>query len=153
MKLSLQAVSVKLPAEEKMILRWAKAAIQATQQPQVKNSQPNSEITIRFVGTAEGQRLNFQFRKKDYATNVLTFAYSQHPLLADIVLCTPILRKEAKEQQKTVMAHTAHLVVHGVLHAQGFDHERAKDAEKMESAERQILQKLGFSDPYADVER
>lgn len=152
MLINFQAAGVQLPAPEKMLTAWVNAALRACAPLKTQNSQSDSELTVRFVGSSEGQRLNLQFRKKDYATNVLTFSYSQKPLLADIVLCTPILRKEAKAQHKTVIAHTAHLVVHGVLHARGFDHETASDAKKMEALERQILEKLGFADPYADVE-
>jgi probable rRNA maturation factor len=110
----------------------------------------DGEITVRIVGAEEGQRLNREFRKKDYATNVLTFDYMQSPVvMADLVLCAPVVAQEAKEQGKTLQAHYAHLVVHGALHAQGWDHETSEaDAEAMEAHEIQILQKLGFKNPY-----
>jgi len=107
-------------------------------------------LTLRFVNTAEGKKLNFSFRKKDYATNVLTFPYelSKNTLAADIIFCLPIIRKEAKEQNKLLKAHLAHLIVHGCLHAQAYDHETKKDAEKMEALELNILSQLGFTNPY-----
>ena len=107
-------------------------------------------LTLRFVNTAEGKKLNFSFRKKDYATNVLTFPYelSKNTLAADIIFCLPIIRKEAKEQKKLLKAHLAHLIVHGCLHAQAYDHETKKDAEKMEALELNILSQLGFTNPY-----
>jgi len=116
-----------------------------------------AELTIRFVNAEEGQALNKAYRGKDYATNVLTFAYNEDeelgeddPTQADIVLCTDVLQREADEQGKTVEEHAAHLVVHGVLHAQGWDHENEDDAEEMEQFERDIMEVLGFPDPYAD---
>lgn len=108
-------------------------------------------ITLRFVNAAEGKKLNFAFRQKDYATNVLTFPYelSKEALVADIIFCLPVLQKEAKEQGKLLKAHLAHLIVHGCLHAQGHDHEVARDAKKMEALEIEILQKLGITNPYS----
>ena len=108
-------------------------------------------VTLRFVNTAEGKKLNLAFRQKDYATNVLTFPYelSKNTLAADIIFCLPVLQKEAKEQSKLLKAHLAHLIVHGCLHAQGHDHELGRDAKKMEALEIQILQKLGFTNPYS----
>lgn len=109
----------------------------------------DAEITLRFVGAAEGRRLNRTFRGKDSATNVLTFAYAQAPRVqADIVLCVPVLRREAREQKKAFRDHLAHLVVHGVLHALGHDHDRAAAARKMEALEVAILATLGVSNPY-----
>ena len=109
-------------------------------------------LTLRFVNTAEGQKLNFAFRKKDYATNVLTFPYelSKNNLAADIIFCLPVIQKEAKEQNKYLKAHLAHLIVHGCLHAQAYDHEIKKDAEKMEALEVKLLHQLGFTNPYLD---
>ena len=92
--------------------------------------------------------MNRKFRRKDYATNVLTFIYGTRPLEGDIVICAPVVAREAKAQGKPVEAHHAHLLVHGLLHLQGFDHERAADAKRMEGRERAILAKLGFPDPY-----
>ena len=111
----------------------------------------DAEITVRIVDEEEGRQLNRDYRHKDYATNVLTFDYAQEPLvLADLVLCAPVVKREAREQNKTLEEHYAHLLVHGTLHAQGWDHETsAADAEEMEAYETAILQELGFADPYA----
>ena len=123
--------------------RWVQAALFAP-----------AELTIRFVDAAEGQALNRDYRDKDYATNVLTFAYTedQEAIVteADIILCTDVLEREAAEQGKTVLAHTAHLIVHGVLHAQGYDHENEEEAQEMEAIETDILAKLGLPNPYAE---
>ena len=110
----------------------------------------DAEITVRIVGEDEGLSLNSSYRKKKYATNVLTFDYAQAPLvMADLVLCAPVIAKEAKEQGKTLAAHYAHLLVHGCLHAQGWDHETSlKDAQAMEAREVAILAVLGFANPY-----
>ena len=110
----------------------------------------DGEITVRIVGAEEGQRLNREFRKKDYATNVLTFDYKQSPMvMADLVLCAPAVAQEAREQGKTLQAHYAHLLVHGTLHAQGWDHETSEaDAQAMEAHEIEIMHKLGFKNPY-----
>ena len=109
-----------------------------------------AELTVRIVDEAEGQALNHGFRKRDYATNVLTFDYAHAPLVhADLVLCAPVVEREAREQGKSVQAHYAHLLVHGALHAQGWDHQSAAQARKMEAHEREILATLGFDDPYA----
>jgi probable rRNA maturation factor len=127
------------------IRRWVQAALLAP-----------AELTIRFVDAEEGRVLNRDYRAKDYATNVLTFAYNEgeqvaddEPTRADIILCTDVLEKEAAEQKKTVEEHTAHLVVHGVLHAQGYDHDDDQEAAEMEQLERDILAALGYADPYA----
>ena len=93
--------------------------------------------------------LNAQYRKRDYATNVLTFDYSHDPVEADIVICVPVIHREAAGQNKTFRAHLAHLLVHGVLHAQGWDHLTDEEAEEMEAEERRILASLGFDDPYS----
>ena len=110
----------------------------------------DAEITVRIVGADEGQALNRQYRAKDYATNVLTFDYQQAPtVLADLVLCAPVVAREAAEQNKSLQEHYAHLLVHGTLHAQGWDHETSpQDADEMEAYETAILQELGFADPY-----
>ena len=109
----------------------------------------DAEITVRIVDAEEGQTLNRDFRKKDYATNVLTFDYTQEPLVtADLVLCAPVVAKEAKEQGKTLQEHYAHLIVHGTLHAQGWDHELDEDAQVMELRETEIMARLGFPNPY-----
>ena len=111
----------------------------------------DAELTVRIVGADEGQQLNREYRKKDYATNVLTFDYTQEPMVtADLVLCAPVIEREAKEQNKSLEEHYAHMLVHGTLHAQGWDHETSEaDAEEMEAYETDILQELGFEDPYA----
>lgn len=111
-----------------------------------------AELTLRFVDAEEGRSLNHAYRGKDYATNVLTFAYTEDSdaevTQADIILCTDVLVREAQEQKKTVLAHAQHLIVHGVLHAQGYDHEEDAEAEEMEGLEIEILAKLGLSNPY-----
>ena len=100
-------------------------------------------ITLRIVGEAEGRRLNRTYRKRNYATNVLTFS------TGDIVLCHPVIRREAKQQGKTLREHYAHLVVHGALHSRGYDHEKKRDAARMAAREIRILRRLGFGNPYA----
>jgi probable rRNA maturation factor len=137
------------PAIESIV---SKAVSSALIKKWVKSATPlNGLITLRFVNAAEGKKLNFAFRQKDYATNVLTFPYelAKNNLAADIIFCLPVLQKEAKEQSKSLKAHLAHLIVHGCLHAQGHDHEVTRDAKKMEALEIQILQKLGFANPYS----
>lgn len=129
-------------ATRPLLRRWVQAALLAP-----------AELTIRFVDQIEGRELNRDYRSKDYATNVLTFAYSEDEsediVRADLVLCTDVLHEEAQAQNKTVLAHVAHLVVHGVLHAQGYDHENDAEAEEMEALETAVLARLGFDDPYA----
>ena len=112
----------------------------------------DAEITVRIVDMEEGRQLNRDYRQKDYATNVLTFDYTQEPIVtADLVLCAPVVAREAAEQNKTLAEHYAHLIVHGALHAQGWDHETSEqDAQEMEAYETEILTGLGFADPYAD---
>jgi probable rRNA maturation factor len=109
-----------------------------------------ARITVRFVDRQEGQTLNAGYRHKDYATNVLSFPYETEPiLLGDLVLCWPVVLEEAAAQSIGVEAHCAHLIVHGVLHLQGWDHETEEQAEEMEAQERIILASLGYPDPYA----
>ncbi|MDH5539665.1 MAG: rRNA maturation RNase YbeY, partial [Rhizobacter sp.] len=121
------------------VARWIRAALQVP-----------AEITVRVVGQEEGLRLNRDFRGQDHATNVLTFDYSREPVVvADLVLCAPVLQREAREQRRELQAHYAHLLVHGALHAQGMDHQNAAQARVMERRESEILMRLGFADPYA----
>ena len=110
-----------------------------------------AELTVRIVDADEGRSLNDQYRHKDYATNVLTFDYAQSPVvMADLVLCAPVVAQEAKAQGKTLKAHYTHLLVHGALHAQGWDHEQSTaEAEAMEAQEVLILSRLGLPNPYA----
>lgn len=110
----------------------------------------NAEITVRIVDAEEGQELNRNYRGKNYATNVLTFDYAKEPQVhADLVLCAPVIAQEAQMQGKTLQAHYAHLIVHGTLHAQGWDHETSRaDARAMESHEVALLAGLGFGNPY-----
>jgi probable rRNA maturation factor len=110
-----------------------------------------AQLTLRFIGSAEGRRLNRDFRGRDYATNVLTFDYTRRPLTADIVLCMPVVAREARAQGKTLRAHLAHLVIHGVLHARGFDHARPRQAKAMETRERALLAQLRIADPYRPI--
>ena len=109
-----------------------------------------AEVTVRFVGAEEGRKLNHDYRGKDYATNVLSFPYASGATLSgDLVLCLPVVASEAAEQGKPADAHFAHMVVHGMLHLQGHDHETGHDdAERMEAIEREILADLGYPDPY-----
>jgi probable rRNA maturation factor len=121
------------------VTRWIRHALQS-----------DAEITVRIVGSDEGQALNRDYRQKDYATNVLTFDYTQAPYVtADLVLCAPVVAKEAKENKKTLSEHYAHLLVHGTLHAQGWDHETSElDAQAMEAREVAILVGIGIRNPY-----
>jgi probable rRNA maturation factor len=108
------------------------------------------QVTLRLVDEAEGRRLNRDFRGKDHPTNVLTFVYDEaDPLSGDVVLCAPLVAAEARSQHKELEAHYAHLVVHGMLHLQGYDHESDAEASVMEARETEILGKLGYPDPYA----
>ncbi|MCM1129480.1 MAG: rRNA maturation RNase YbeY [Oxalobacter formigenes] len=148
LSLSIQYADLRLQnaASRPQIRRWVRAALQ----------QP-AAIALRFVGEAEGRALNRDFRKKDYATNVLTFAYgntspdpeSEAAAEADIILCADVILAEAKAQGKTPAAHLAHLIIHGVLHAQGYDHETENEAAEMEALETRILARFRIADPYA----
>ena len=150
LQLSLQFANIPFAARHRTALprhkvtRWIRHALSN-----------DAEITVRIVNAEEGQRLNQEFRKKDYATNVLTFDYAQATqespwVMADLVLCAPVVAQEAKAQGKTLQAHYAHLLVHGALHAQGWDHETsAADANEMEDYEIEILKELGLRNPYA----
>ncbi len=121
------------------VRRWLSAALQRS-----------GQFTVRIVGSDEARCLNRDYRQRDYATNVLTFDYEKSPVVvADLVLCAPVVAQEALDLGVTLQAHYAHLLVHGALHAQGHDHEEDAQAEVMESLETAILHKLGFADPYA----
>lgn len=122
--------------------KWAKAALRV-----------DTEVTIRIVDEDEGRILNRDYRNKDYATNVLTFPLTEEPhLMGDIIICAPVVAKEAKEQHKDLLAHYAHLTVHGVLHLHGYDHETEAQAELMEGLETAIVTKLGYASPYLITE-
>ena len=122
------------------VARWIRAALAAP-----------AEITVRIVGSEEAQALNRDFRGQDHATNVLTFDYARAPLVvADLVLCAPVVEREARAAHKPLAAHYAHLLVHGTLHAQGYDHQAGADAAVMEARESELMLRLGFADPYAD---
>ena len=128
------------------VRRWVSAALQACS-TSAKPTAP-ATITVRFVGADEGRELNHSYRKKNYATNVLTFDYEHEPCEADIVICAPIIEQEATEQNKALTDHYAHMLVHGTLHARGYDHERARDAKVMEALEVEILHSLKLQNPY-----
>jgi probable rRNA maturation factor len=135
------------PADRHQVRRWVLAALSR-----------NAELTLRFVGEVEGRKLNAQFRGKDQATNVLTFAYDGdddgegEPFSrADIVICLPVVRREARAQRKPLRNHLGHLVIHGVLHAQGMDHEDEREALAMEAVETRILRRFRIPDPYQDT--
>jgi probable rRNA maturation factor len=126
-----------LPARS-TLRRWSRLALER-----------DATIVLRFVGMREGRRLNREFRGQDHATNVLTFDYMARPVRADIVICVPVVRSEARAQRKQFRHHLAHLVIHGLLHAQGHDHVSPQQSERMESRERRLLRRLGIADPYA----
>ena len=118
--------------------KWVRAALRA-----------DAIVTLRLVGLSEGRQLNRAYRRKDHATNVLTFVlHDQPPYEGDLALCAPIVQREARAQQKDLRAHYAHLTVHGVLHLQGYVHNSDSDAAEMEKLEKRILKRLGYSDPY-----
>jgi probable rRNA maturation factor len=122
------------------VARWIRAAL----------AERPAEIAVRIVDADEGRSLNRDYRRRDYATNVLTFDYARAPVVAaDLVLCAPVIEREAREQGRSIEAHYAHMIVHGTLHAQGFDHEKPRDAKVMEARESAVLAGLGFADPYA----
>lgn len=120
------------------VARWLKAALEG-----------DAELAVRIVDADEGQALNRDYRQKDYATNVLTFDYAVEPVvMADLILCAPVIEREAEEQGKALEAHYAHMLVHGALHAQGWDHIEEDEAQAMEAREREVMAALGFADPY-----
>ena len=128
-----------LPAPS-TLRRWAETTLER-----------DATVTLRFVDGREGRALNRRYRERDYATNVLTFVYDDGASLAgDIVLCVPVVRREARAQRKALAAHFAHLVIHGMLHLQGYDHARDDDAGRMEAREVALLRHLGYGNPYAE---
>jgi probable rRNA maturation factor len=130
--------SRRLPSRARLRL-WARAAL----------ARP-ARVTLRIVGEREGEALNCEFRHKPHATNVLTFCYDQDGCLGgDLVLCAPVIAREARAQGKPLDAHYAHLTVHGILHLQGYEHGRAREARIMEAMEVAIMQRLGYRNPYA----
>lgn len=134
--------------DDESVRRWAGLALR---------SKPGHELTIRLVDEDEGRTLNHEYRGKDYATNVLSFPADlppelNIPLLGDLVICVPVVQREAQEQGKTADAHWAHMVIHGCLHLMGHDHIEDDEAEEMEELERMLLAELGISDPYANHE-
>lgn len=121
------------------VRRWIRAALEAP-----------AQITVRVVDADEGRALNRDYRRRDYATNVLTFDYQHAPVVvADLIVCAPVVEREAAELGKPVVEHYAHMLVHGTLHAQGYDHEADDEAEVMEARESAVMRALGFADPYA----
>lgn len=137
-----------LPVGRPQLRRWARAALER-----------DAELTLRFVSEAEGRALNREYRGQDHATNVLTFEYPSDAvhengyanIQADILICMTVVAAEATEQSKPLLHHLAHLVIHGTLHAQGWDHEEDEQAENMESLERQLLARFGIPDPYREL--
>ena len=138
MSIQVATRSRSLPREAQ-VRRWARSCLRSP-----------ALVTVRFVGAVEGAALNREYRGRNYPTNVLTFRYETKPMLAgDIVLCAPVVRREARAQKKSLTAHYAHLTVHGLLHLQGYDHEKPSQARVMENLEVAILSRLGYPDPYA----
>jgi probable rRNA maturation factor len=122
--------------------RWARAALER-----------DARVTVRIVGNGEARALNRDYRGRNYPTNVLTFVMREKPRLeGDLALCAPVIRREARSQRRSAAAHYAHLVVHGVLHLQGYDHETEREARVMERRESRIVTRLGFPDPYEEQE-
>lgn len=150
LELDLQQASTGAAPTEAEFRRWCELALRART--------ADSELTIRLVDEAEGRALNATYRHKDYATNVLSFPAEipdgllDIPLLGDLVICVPVVEREAQTQGKALSAHWAHLVIHGCLHLLGYDHLDDAEADEMEDLERQLLAELGYPDPYADDE-
>lgn len=112
-----------------------------------------AEVTVRLVDAEEGRQLNLDYRGKDYATNVLSFVYESSPVcMGDLVLCVPVVEQEAIEQAKQIESHYAHMIIHGMLHLQAYDHESELDAVAMEAVETHIMRKLGYTGPYEVTE-
>ncbi|MDZ3995262.1 rRNA maturation RNase YbeY [Pseudomonas sp. Teo4] len=150
LELDLQRATDAAAPDDAAFRRWCELAL--------RQRSADSEMTIRLVDEAEGRELNHTYRHKDYATNVLSFPADvpddllDIPLLGDLVICVPVVEREAAEQGKALEAHWAHLVIHGCLHLLGYDHIEDDEAEEMEALERDLLAELGHPDPYADDE-
>ncbi|MER2297969.1 MULTISPECIES: rRNA maturation RNase YbeY [Pseudomonas] len=150
LELDLQRATDAAAPDDAAFRRWCELAL--------RQRSADSEMTIRLVDEAEGRELNHTYRHKDYATNVLSFPADvpddllDIPLLGDLVICVPVVEREAAEQGKALQAHWAHLVIHGCLHLLGYDHIEDDEAEEMEALERELLAELGHPDPYADDE-
>ncbi len=127
--------------DDRRLRRWARATLAG-----------GGRVTVRYVAAAESRRLNREYRGRDYATNVLSFAYEASPVRGDLLICAPVVAREAREQGKPIEAHHAHMVVHGLLHLAGYDHGNERDARRMERRERAIMAGLGFADPYQVLE-
>jgi probable rRNA maturation factor len=125
-----------LPAPRRL-RAWALAALRR-----------KAEVNVRVVGAAEGRKLNRAFRGRDYATNVLTFVYGNRPLSGDVALCAPVIAREARDRGIALDAHYAHLLIHAMLHLQGYDHQTSAEAQTMEARETRLLAGLGYDDPY-----
>lgn len=144
LQLALDTTGYALPSEDQ-IRDWISSAL--------NDRMPTAEVTVRIVDEVESEQLNQQYRHKEGATNVLSFPFESDvsldvPLLGDIVICAPVVVREALEHHKDVSAHWAHMLIHGTLHLLGFDHVDAVDADAMEQTEIQLMQQLGFSNPY-----
>ena len=150
LELDLQVASEASTPSEAQLRLWCEMGL--------RQRTADSEMTIRLVDEAEGRELNHTWRHKDYATNVLSFPADvpdellDIPLLGDLVICVPVVAREAAEQGKALDAHWAHLVIHGCLHLLGYDHIDDAEADEMEALERELLAQLGYPDPYADDE-
>ncbi len=144
--LSVQYATAQAAPSRRQVRRWVAAAL-----AMLPGNGRDAMLTVRFVDEAEGRSLNRSFRDQDHATNVLTFPLSDDPkaIEADIVVCQPVVEREARAQGKAVHDHTGHLVIHGALHAAGYDHERPREAAAMEALEAAILARFRISDPYA----
>jgi len=138
LQLSIQKLSATGIPVRATLKRWVLAALER-----------DAALTLRFVGTREGRRLNREFRRKDYATDILTFPYSTQPtVIADIVVCLPAVQREARLRGRPPREHLAHLIVHATLHAHGYHHGSIRDARAMEKREAQVMKALGKPDPY-----
>lgn len=143
LSLSVQAVAKSVTSPSRQQIRaWLKAAQECP-----------AEVTVRLVDAEEGRQLNRDYRGKDYATNVLSFVYESTLIcMGDLVLCVPVVEREAREQNKLIESHYAHMIIHGMLHLQAYDHESELDAAAMEAVETHIMRKLGYTDPYEITE-